>query len=68
MQIPLTEYETNMVLDALERATERGGAGKWAVEHDFTPAFVSLVRSRKRAPSRSLVEALGFTVTFKLEK
>jgi hypothetical protein len=66
MIITLNDDEEAKVLDALERATERGGAGKWAIQHGFTPAFICLVRSRRRSPSRKLVEALGFNVTFKI--
>ena len=66
MFTPLNEDQNAKVLDALERAIERGGAAKWAYKHDFSPTFVSLVRNHQRAPSKALVEALGFKVTLTL--
>lgn len=48
-----------------------GGQAKWARAHDFSPAYVSAVLTKRKPPSAKLLAALGLervvrtTVTYR---
>jgi hypothetical protein len=53
-----------MTLDALikllaRRVQAAGSQGEWAKQHGVAPSLVSAVLRRERAPSQSVLDALG---------